>query len=204
MKPAQKAGLILLLTFVYAVLRYNVFGGVAWAQVPVYIVNKSVSWAGLLLLGMSLLAREKDVRRYFGTRAVAALFGHLLLSIMILNPAYFAKFYGADGRMTLAAEFSMFAGAVGFLFLASLFYLNGVEKPSTAASLRAGWGRAVLWCGAVHVAAMGYTGWLTPEAWHGYLPPISLLSFLAALFVLYRRHRNGRQSANRNQGGHVR
>lgn len=189
MSPRRKVILLLAATLVYAVVRYNVFGGVDWANLPVYIVNKAVSWTGLVLFGMSMLAREKAVRRYYGTRASAAVLLHLVLSLCVLNPRYFEKFYAATGRMTLEAEISMLAGAVGFLFLAGLFYLNGVGKGASGASLKAGWGRAVLWSGAVHVAAMGYAGWFAPGDWHGYMPPISLLSFLAAVYMLYRRGR---------------
>ncbi len=192
MKPAQKVGTLFVFTFVYAVVRYHVFGDVSWAQAPVYVLNKSVSWLGLLLFGMSMLSREKFMRRYYGTRAVVALGGHVVLSLMILNPSYFAKFFGDSGLMTFSAELSMLAGVIGMVFLAGLFYVNGLEKKSSTESLRIGWGRAVLWCGAVHVAAMGYAGWLAPRTWYGYLPPISLLSFLAAVYFLYRRqHRSG-------------
>ena len=35
----------------YAVLRYNVFKGVEWMHLPLYIINKSVALAGILFPG---------------------------------------------------------------------------------------------------------------------------------------------------------
>lgn len=187
MKPAYKVLILLLITTLYAVIRYNVFGDVAWANVPVYVFNKALSWTGLVLFGMSVVARDKAHRQYYGLRAFAAVLVHVVLSLMILNPRYFDKFFADSGQMTAMAELSMLAGAAGLLFLAGLFYLNGQPRKAEGASLKAGWGRAVLWCGAVHLVAMGYAGWLAPRDWQGYLPPISLLSFLVALFFLYQR-----------------
>jgi hypothetical protein len=36
----------------------------------------------------------------------------------------------------------------------------------------------------VHLVAMGYKGWLTPQGWHGGIPPVSLVAVLAAMVPL--------------------
>ena len=36
--------------------------------------------------------------------------------------------------------------------------------------------------GGLHLAFMGYAGWMNPAGWHGGLPPISLVGF--AFFVV--------------------
>lgn len=41
------------LAFGYAVLRYNVFGPVPWADVPIFIFNKGISLASLFLLALT-------------------------------------------------------------------------------------------------------------------------------------------------------
>ena len=85
---------------------------------------------------------------------------------------------------------AMLAGVLGCLVLAGLFTAN-FQAGEEGASLRAGWGRAVLWFSAVHVLIMGFSGWLAPSGWPGYLPPITLWSFVMALYFLLARGRRG-------------
>ncbi len=35
-----------------------------------------------------------------------------------------------------------------------------------------------------HVLVMGLSGWLAPQGWPGFLPPISLVAFIAAVIPL--------------------
>ncbi len=182
-------GLVLGLTFAYALCRYVVFGDVAWVNVPLYVSNKAISWSGVIFFGMSLLAREKTRRQAYGTVAAAAIGAHLVMSLMVLNPNYFGKFYGPGGRLNGVGELSMLAGVVGLLYLGGLFVKNLTGSTGNGSSLRAGWGRMVLWFAVLHVGIMGYGGWLKPETWPGYLPPITLWSFLMALGFLFLRSR---------------
>ena len=182
-------GLILALTFIYSVIRYAVFSDVPAMNIPIYVFNKAVSWSGVIYFGLSLVAREKDVRRHYGTWAFVAIVAHLIMSLMVLTPHYFGKFFAESGRMNFIGELSMLAGVIGTLFLGGLFVINLGGKSDHGKSLRAGWGRLVLCTAAVHVAVMGFSGWLTPSAWQGYLPPISLLSFMVAVFFLAIRGR---------------
>lgn len=188
MKPTKLATWIFFVSLAYAVARYNVFGTVAWANVPVYVCNKAFSWTGLILFGLSLISREKEARRGYGTLAVATITAHVAMSALVLNPAYFEKFFAATGRMNPVGELSMLAGVLGALLLWALFTVN-LQRSEEGASLRAGWGRAILWLSGIHVLVMGFAGWLTPGKWPGYMPPISLLSFLTAAWFLYRRGR---------------
>lgn len=189
MTPPTLTGTIFGCTLAYAIVRYNVCGDVAWSNVPIYVVNKSTSWTGLILFGLSLLSREKDLRRYYGTRAVAATVAHVVMSVLVLNPHYFSKFYGEDGRMNGIGEASMLAGIAGLLVLLGLFCVNQQGPSAASGSLRRGWGRLVLWCSGLHVAVMGVAGWLRPETWPGLLPPITLLSFLTVVVMLVWRSR---------------
>lgn len=189
MKTHHHVVIVFGLTFAYALLRYVYFHDVTLANVPLYILNKSISWSGVILFGMSLTAKAKPLRRYYGTMAFATIMAHLMMSLMVLNPEYFAKFYGADGRMNGTGEFSMLMGVVGTLFLGGLFCANLGSHSGEGASLRAGWGRLVMYCAAIHVAIMGYGSWLAFETWPGYLPPITLLSFISMLLFLFYRQR---------------
>lgn len=189
MTPPIITGTVFGCTLAYAIVRYNLCGDVPWSNVPVYVVNKSTSWTGLILFGLSLLSRKTELRRYYGTRAVVATVAHVVMSILVLDPPYFSKFFGVDGRMNAIGESSMLAGVAGFLVLMGLFFVNQQGKPGGSGSLRTGWGRLVLWCSGAHVAIMGVAGWLRPETWPGYLPPITLLSFVTVGIVLVSRRR---------------
>jgi hypothetical protein len=51
-----------------------------------------------------------------------------------------------------------------------------------------GAGQGILALSALHVLALGYPSWSDPAHWPGHLPPISMLSFLAAVgFLVARR-----------------
>jgi hypothetical protein len=40
----------------------------------------------------------------------------------------------------------------------------------------------------VHLVALGIKGWLTPQGWHGGIPPVSLVAVIVALVpILVRR-----------------
>ena len=190
MKHTKHAMWLFFAAMIYAVMRYNVFGDVAWANIPVYVTNKALSWAGLALFGLSVVSRDKAERRGYGTLAVGAILAHVVMSVLVLNPAYFAKFFSESGRMNGVGEASMLAGVLGCVILAGLFTAN-FQAREAGPSLRAGWGRAVLWFSAAHVLIMGFSGWLAPSGWPGYLPPITLWSFVMALYFLLARGRRG-------------
>lgn len=190
MKHTKHAMGLFFAATIYAVMRYNVFGDVAWANAAVYVTNKAISWAGLVLFGLSVVSREKADRRGYGTLAVGAILAHVVMSVLVLTPAYFAKFFAESGRMNGVGETSMLAGVLGFVVLAGLFAAN-LQAREAGRSLRAGWGRAVLVFSAAHVLIMGVSGWLAPSGWPGYLPPITLWSFLTALYFLRARGRSG-------------
>lgn len=82
----------------------------------------------------------------------------------------------------------MMAGVAASTFLAGLFVAH-VQGKESGKSLRSGWGRAVLWLSGLHVLIMGFAGWLTPGKWPGYMPPITMISFLIVVYILYGRAR---------------
>jgi cobalamin biosynthesis protein CobD/CbiB len=188
MKHLKHATWLFVAAMIYAVMRYNVFGDVAWANIPVYVTNKAISWTGLALFGLSVVSREKADRRGYGTLAAGAILSHVVMSVLVLTPAYFAKFFSVSGRMNGVGEASMLAGVLGLVVLAGLFAAN-LQAREAGPSLRAGWGRAVLWFSAAHVLIMGLSGWLSPSGWPGYLPPITLWSFATAVYFLLARGR---------------
>ena len=61
----------------YAVVRYNVFGGVSADQLPVFVTNKAISVGSLVLLGVSRVVIDKPRRKHLGLIGLALLAARL-------------------------------------------------------------------------------------------------------------------------------
>lgn len=179
----------------YATLRYNVVKGVAWADWPSYTLNKALGFSALILMVLSVarLGRAdgpSPARLMLGAGLLA--YGHVLLSITLLGDVYYPKFF-ADGRLTAVAGLSIFLGALSAVLLelgARRSKTWGHDRRLTFLSFLA------LAIGG-HAALPGISGWFTPSTWPGWLPPITLLSFLFALAapLIWLRHRVKRNIA---------
>ncbi len=189
----------------YAIVRYNVFKGVPWEQLPAYVVNKAAAVSAVTLLagsylagrGIPLEARDPErrlVAKFLGLCGFWAAGLHAILSLALLSPAYYPKFFAGD-KMTFAGELAMLAGALGLLGMAlpAASSLPNMEE----ALGRRWWRRAqrggylALAMAAAHTAAMGLPGWFRPGEWPGGLPPITLIGFLIAALPLAARLRRG-------------
>lgn len=168
----------------YAWVRYIVFKGVGVEHAPLFLVNKVLGFTGLALIALALNARRfssqpalADARsRFWGQLGLALSVGHALASAFLVHPAYFADWFAADGRLVWRAEVSLLLGIGGFVALAWL-----ARRPPTLRALAAG----VLTLVGLHAFFLGYTGWLQPASWPGYLPPITLWSAAVALLGLW-------------------
>jgi hypothetical protein len=195
LNPVKKIFLLVFsVSLIYAVLRYHIFGGVDLRHFPLYVFNKVVALSGfLLLISSSLLSlvnsRIKEERDMIGFGSLILIIIHVFISLAILGPEYFQKFYSPDGRMNLTGELSMFFGVLG---LASMWMVN--RYFSLSGMLNRGSGakkefkkliNLAIIAGFFHTLIMGLKGWLIPAEWHGYLPPITLLSALGVLVWIY-------------------
>ncbi len=113
---------------------------------------------------------------------------HAFLSVCLLTPAYFAKYFDAAGRLNLQGELGMTVGVFGLFFLMSPAITTLPMMPKALGGQR--WKRtqrlgylALLLVGA-HLVILGLKGWLAPRGWTAGLPPISLLALVAALVPL--------------------
>lgn len=187
MTPSATFILILTLTSCYSILRYHVFGEVPWTQLPLYVLNKSVSWSAVTLLALAYLRWNKPAARHLGVLGLFLSFAHILMSFSLLSPAYYAKFY-AGPQLTASAGAALLAGvgAAVILALPGIATVPGVRTElGDVRWIR--WQRAGYWTlalTAAHCAFMGWQGWLTPAKWQGGLPPITLLGTLTALVPL--------------------
>jgi len=160
------------------------------------VMNKALSWAGLATIGLSRLLGHAAARKQAGLIGALMIGLHVVMSMLVLKPEYLRKFFDSmNGKLTGAGEASMLTGVLGLGFLAWLLWAtaeqaNGSSDSNGNVSLLPWVGRAVLICGALHVALMGWDIWFAPEKWanYGHLPPITLLSFVTAVvFLVLRR-----------------
>lgn len=185
--------------FAYAIVRYSVVRDVAIAHLPLYLANKAVALAATILIGLSYVLGPLahwwpnryvpllPIRKSLGLTGYGLAAFHAIASLILLSPAYYAKFYGLDGKLTGAGELSLAMGILAFLIFTgvALSSLPAVEEklhPDDWQRIqRYGLGAYALVLG--HVAVMGYRGWLRPENYQYGLVSITLLSALAIILV---------------------
>lgn len=183
-----------IISFIYAIIRYNIFKGVPWENLPLYVSNKAFSLASLIIIlfvfsltplknmGRKIPEHWMEARKGLGIIGLILAFIHSGISFFILNPAYFGKLFQENNTMTLFGEICMLSGVIYFTFLlayhvnfqALLREGNQVLKIFTTKGFIL-FGMLMSGC---HVFFLGVKGWHIIEKWPGGLPPISLISFL--------------------------
>lgn len=184
----------------YAILRYNVFAGVTWSHLPLFINNKAISLAAVIFIGASYLIGKfgtclpfhpgnlKILIEFSGLAGFSLAALHSLISLLLFTPAYYPKFFFEDESMNLTGELSMLFGVLSLwcLTVTAIHSMPYMSKALGAKRWKQGqqMGYACLALAGGHVLVMGLAGWLKPGEWHGFLPPISLLAFIAAVIPL--------------------
>lgn len=171
---------VLLLTTVYAVMRYAGFGDVSLIHFPGYLLNKGIAMAAVVALFMAaqgLVRTQPYSARFWGRAAGQLVFVHVLLALALLSKGNYPKFFDVD-RMNLTGEGMLLMGVLSVY----CFWRLGASyiKPAMQRTL------TILGCALVacHLFIMGYSGWLQPQKWHGGLPPITLLCFILVMYSL--------------------
>lgn len=186
-----KFSLLMLGVGLYAVIRYNYFGGVAPAQIPVFIGNKICAVAAVACVALLAYAyyRRQVVAGQFWLKAGGTLaLLHVLMTLSILNSSNYKKFFLPDpnqGQLSLLGQGAILAGV-----LAVAAWWKWL-RPQDAMS--PGWGKVlvVVLIGA-HVTIMGFAGWFTPEKWPGGMPSFTIygaIFVLAAVGLFWARRR---------------
>jgi len=176
---------------------------VEWAHFPLFIFNKATSLAAVVFVASAYLIGRiihwHDNDRYIRLVVIkfCGLIGffmagiHALLSFALLSPAYFAKYYGTDGRLNFEGELAIVVGVVALFFLLGPAITTLPMMPKALGGAR--WkrnqrlGYAALTLVVAHLVVLGVKGWLTPSHWQWWLPPISLLALIIALTPLLRK-----------------
>lgn len=173
-------------TLAYAVLRYHLVKSVPWEHFPLYTTNKVFAVVGLAGLVGSRLAAGRERRQRFGLAGLWCTTVHVLMSLLLMGPNYFQKFYLETGKLTWQAELSMATGVLGVGFLLWLLVATLKTETQQHTSLVPGIARWALLATALHLIFMGGTGWLNQEDWAEAkgLPAITLLAFGVTLLGL--------------------
>lgn len=189
---------LLLVTATYATTRYVVFGPVAVAHIPLYVLNKAFAWTSIVLLALALglgpAARLWPAlggllwrRRWWGVVGFALATTHIMMSLAILNYGYYRLMFRQAFEFTPLAELAMLAGTLAWL---ALLAPAAASLPGVRAAMSARYWQALQRVGVLALAlaglhlVYGVPGWLTPALWHGGLPPITLWSASAVLIAL--------------------
>jgi hypothetical protein len=164
------------------------------------VFNKVLALSGFLLLIFSSvitfwkndrggwkksLYEEKDL---IGFVSLVLIIMHVFISIIILKPEYYEKFFGMDGKFNLTGELSMFFGVTGLamMWMVNRFFsifgvVNPQKKPRKQFKKLI---NIAIIAGFLHTCIMGIKSWFSPWDWHGFLPPITLLASLGFLWWL--------------------
>jgi hypothetical protein len=173
---------IILLSIVYALVRYVAFAPENMEHIPVFILNKAVSMAGALTLIAALWNRYRGrievAVRYFNI-TLALVVMHVPMALTVLRPGYFPEFFEPDGaRLRLMGELVFLFGAAGL----GLTWL--LAQGQLIAQMRERAGLLLLAVISAHVGAMGICRGIHINAKHAYLPPMWMLSLIALVIAL--------------------
>lgn len=133
------------------------------------------------------------MRKHLGLLSLWFLFVHVLMSMILLSPKYYGKFFldpaSGNSKLNSIGESSLFFGTLAV----SLYVILGLcSMPSIGVHLTNKQWQLVFgplaWIalafGTVHVLIMGVKGWNDQHTWPGSMPPITLMSTLIPLLVM--------------------
>ncbi len=184
----------------YATMRYIVFKGIDPIHFPAYIVNKVLTISGVFLLavsytsgkikGLALRDNTKQIQfvKFSGLAGFSLNAMHAFISLILISPAYYPKFYTGD-MLNLTGELTMVMGVFS-LYCFSIPAITTIPFMQEAVGIRK-WqqgqrmGYLGLFTALLHVAFMGFSGWVKVEEWPGHMPPITLLGALLVLVPLF-------------------
>ncbi len=180
-------------SWIYALVRYNIFDKVDFAHLPLYVTNKSFALSAVILICISTLKNKKfgrDFSIYLNTAGYLFGLTHILISAIIINPGYFPKLFG-KGELSVFGELSLLFGVLTFTSFTFLiifsvtrdYYRNLFKQIFTINFLNL----VALTFLSFHALFLGFKNWTDPQTWPGFLPPISLLGFLFSSVTILKR-----------------
>lgn len=182
-------------SFIYAVVRYNIFKEVPWEHLPLWITNKALAMTATILIGYAFCAPKSKPCKEIGILGFYIAIIHSIISFIILNPSYFAKFFADDGKLNFSGELSILAGVLSLSLLLFAAYSSYPAFSNESEINLKLIHKLVFWAlglNLIHLLAMGLKGWIKIADWPGYLPPITLLSFIITFIYLSKRILKGK------------
>ncbi|WDE10844.1 hypothetical protein [Thalassomonas haliotis] len=185
---------VLLLPLVYAVIRYNLAGGVSWSQLPLFILNKALAMSSVLALFFAATAGIKGHREQASALGKIALhcgIFHVLFTLVLLPAGYYPKLsqvlLTSGGEQVLQmASFTAIANLALFFGLLCAYLFIVISAGHFTGWLQKQLLQYLQVCAlAYHLLFLGGYSWFTPSSWPGYLPPVTLLSFICVLLLAY-------------------
>lgn len=177
-----------IVSLIYAIIRYNVFGNIPWVEVPLFVTNKALSLTVIFILVFSIQKTNvKEIRKKYFKMVFILTSLHVFLSFKLLGPEHYQKFY-LENELNLIGYFTLFFGITAFIGLVILISDNKLPtetgKFKISLKLKKILGSFIPIFIAGHLFSMGIIGWISPKNWHGYLIPISLIGFILILYYL--------------------
>ncbi len=172
----------------YATCRYNIFGPELWTNWPSFILNKALCFAlaqALLHWAIASYRAMPDKAIFWARTCTHLAWIHVLLSLALLNPAYFGEKFFTAPKMNLYGEAMLLFGVLG------VYAFYRINKAASESDRRP-WIPLAIVLLLLHTGFIGFPGWITPWKWPGGMPPISLWGFTLAaislmLFLLSRK-----------------
>lgn len=206
-KSVQIISIVFAFCLIYGVVRYHVFEDIPPKDFALFVFDKVISLCGFILLAINFaLGPAKNIgvdvpdswldsRKEIGTIAFLAILVHVLLALLAFGSgAYYGKFFATDGSISAIGSWSMLCGVLAFvwLWLYNISFKTKQQGDEAFLTLLTSFGslRIAGLLAAGHVAIMGYKGWMTPEAWPGGMPPITMLAIAAYLVCLFLNLKN--------------
>jgi len=202
-------------SLIYAIVRYHLAGDIEWRHFPLFIFNKATSLAAVVFVSCSYLVgkiihwhdHDKALRlvviKFCGLMGFFLAGIHAFLSLSLLSPAYYAKYFDEAGRLNLQGELAISVGVVALFFLMAPAIMTLPMMPKAVGGQR--WKRGqragylTLILVVVHLVVLGLKGWLAPRGWHAGIPPISLVAVLVALVPLFVKRKLVRDKQGREE-----
>lgn len=197
------SAIALAVSLLYAFIRYNILRDVPYADIPLFIFNKSIALGSTITIGISFLLGPLAVlwprqfsphiplRKSLGVIGFGGAAVHGFISLILLSPRYYPKFYAVDGSLNAIGQFSLLFGVLGLavftvVVVSSLPVMyERLGEARWRKMQRLGYTAYALVL--LHVVAMGARGWLNPESYaYGFIS-ISLLSAILIVAVFAMR-----------------
>ena len=167
------------------------------------ILFDSIALTGLVMIAMSYLVgplarlwperwtKHLGLRKPFGLIGLVFIVFHVILALIVLNPAYYPKIFIESNKLSQLGEISMLAGVMALMILLIIFVTS---LPSVAGNMsEREWsviqktGLIVIILSILHFVVFKWSGWFDLGHWNNNIPPGTLVATIFVMFVFVIR-----------------